>query len=267
MVQRQRLRLLVTVKAYPQISEKYHETVCVAGVRVPPDEPGFVRLYPVPYRYMDDEKQFRKYDIIEVDVARHASDARPESFRPDMTSLQVVRHVDSSGNWRDRLAYVDKLIAPSMCEIQRRQAVDGTSLGLFRPKTVQDFILEAAPVRSPGHTAIAAQGDLFNQDRKRLEALPYRFMYRFRCHEPACRGHRMGLLDWEVGASYLQWRRRYTAPGELEQKIRQKWLTEMTAPAKDLHFFTGNIHQHPGSFVLLGAFYPPRDVTSIQSLF
>jgi hypothetical protein len=40
-------RILVTVKAYPNPSSKYDETVCVAGIDVNSKE--WIRLYPVPY--------------------------------------------------------------------------------------------------------------------------------------------------------------------------------------------------------------------------
>jgi hypothetical protein len=48
--QEESMRLLVTVKAYPQPSKRYGETVCVAGVRIDTDIPSWVRLYPVAYR-------------------------------------------------------------------------------------------------------------------------------------------------------------------------------------------------------------------------
>lgn len=43
-------RILVTVKARPEPSEKYGETVCVAGIRLGTGSLHWVRLYPIPFR-------------------------------------------------------------------------------------------------------------------------------------------------------------------------------------------------------------------------
>jgi hypothetical protein len=253
----QRIRVLITVKAYPTLSERYRETVCVAGIRTDGESPAHVRLFPVPFRDLDEGKQFAKYDVVEVDVVEHAGDNRPESQRPRLDTLKVVDHLDSSDGWKRRSKLVAPLIAPSLCEIKRRQELDRTSLGVFRPAQVTDFKLEPAQERSAGLEAMASQINMFDPERKKLEALPYKFSYSFTCDDNQCRGHKMGLIDWEVGAAYLSWRRRYTAE-ELPGKLRQKWFEEICGPKNDPHLFVGNVHQHPRTFMLLGVFYPPK---------
>lgn len=57
-------RVLVTVKAYPNLSRKYGETVCVAGIDL--DTNQWIRLYPIPFRDLDSDQKFKKYNIIEV---------------------------------------------------------------------------------------------------------------------------------------------------------------------------------------------------------
>ncbi|MDQ2710039.1 MAG: hypothetical protein M3Z25_21535 [Actinomycetota bacterium] len=52
------MRVLVTVKAYPQPSRSYGETVCVAGVRIDTPTPSWTRLHPVacwkrPWGYLE----------------------------------------------------------------------------------------------------------------------------------------------------------------------------------------------------------------------
>lgn len=262
----QRIRVLITVKAYPQLSEKYKETVCVAGVRMDGARPQHVRLFPVPFRDLERGKQFKKYDIVEVDVTPHAGDSRPESLRPNLSTLAVVGHIDSRGGWKQRYAWIAPLVAPSLCEIKRRQQADGTSLGVFRPKQVTRFRLEPAAQRSAGLEAMASQINLFDPERRKLEALPYRFTYTFTCEDSGCRGHEMGLIDWEAAAAYLQWRGKYST-GELPKKMHQKWFEEICAPSRDVHFFVGNVHQYPKTFMLLGVFYPPKAVPGQGALF
>jgi hypothetical protein len=52
----QERRVLILCKTYPSPSAKYAETSCVAGM----DEQGnLIRLYPVPFRLIGDDKQFK----------------------------------------------------------------------------------------------------------------------------------------------------------------------------------------------------------------
>jgi hypothetical protein len=54
------MRVVITVKAAPNPSERYGETVCVAGLRLDSDHGGWVRLYPINFRELDDDSSFKK---------------------------------------------------------------------------------------------------------------------------------------------------------------------------------------------------------------
>lgn len=69
-------RILITVKAYPQPSSRYGEAVCVAGIT---EKGKWIRLYPVQFRDLPQEKQFKKYEWIEAKVIKSSDDTRPES--------------------------------------------------------------------------------------------------------------------------------------------------------------------------------------------
>ena len=113
-------RVLVVVKTYPCLSQKYDELVCTAGLK---EDGAWIRLYPVPFRKMKPYSQYRKYDWIELDVVKNTNDFRPESYRPvDFdTSISVVGHVDTKNAWAARKELVlrnvytdmDKLLADS----------------------------------------------------------------------------------------------------------------------------------------------------------
>ena len=93
---RQRARIMITVKTYPELSNKYRETSCVAGIRLDEGAPRHVRLFPVPFRLLREEDQFRKYSIIEIDVESHGTrDSRPESLRPDFS----INWISCSRTW------------------------------------------------------------------------------------------------------------------------------------------------------------------------
>lgn len=57
----ERMTLLIVVKAAPNPSQTYGETVCVAALRIDPHKPGWIRLYPINFRALEDPKAFRKY--------------------------------------------------------------------------------------------------------------------------------------------------------------------------------------------------------------
>ena len=62
-----RMRVLITVKAAPNPSQTYGETVCVAGLRLDLDNVGWVRLYPINFRDLGDDSKFKKYDVVSAD--------------------------------------------------------------------------------------------------------------------------------------------------------------------------------------------------------
>ncbi len=58
-------RVLITVKTYPTLSQKYGELVCTAGIR---SDGSWVRLYPIPFRRLYQDGRYKKYDWIETAI-------------------------------------------------------------------------------------------------------------------------------------------------------------------------------------------------------
>lgn len=261
----QTVEVLVLVKAYPQPSTKYTESVCVAGLRLDTDTPTWVRLYPVQFRLLRQERRFSKYDLIRVRVRRPTSgDTRPESFTPILDSIEKIGHLPSTHGWTERWPYVEQVKVASMCELQRRQREDGTSLGVFRPHELTDFeITPTSPEWDAGRQAALGQGNLLCESPKLpLEKIPFDFHYSFMCDDLACRGHRMSMIDWELGQNY-----RRTAGLPEEERMRlvmERWRDRVCSPTRDTHFFAGNIAKYQTTFVLLGAFWPPKPKLALR---
>lgn len=251
--------VLVLVKAYPQPSAKYQESVCVAGLRVDGPELEWIRLYPVQFRLLHTDLQFDKYDVIRVRVKRPTSgDKRRESFTPIIDSITKIDHLDTKHGWAKRIPYVDRVRIDSMCELQRRQREDGTSLGVFRPAEFTNFeITPTSPEWDAGRQAILGQGNLLDPAPKLpLEKIPFEFHFSFTCDDTACNGHRMSLIDWELGQSY-----RRTAGRPEDERVNllmEKWRDVVCGPTRDTHFFAGTLAKRRHQFVLLGAFWPPK---------
>jgi hypothetical protein len=256
---------LPLVKAYPALSKTYGEVSCIAGVQMTSEGPRWIRLYPVPFRALDDAQQFMKYQPIRVNVETHRGDRRPETRRPDRDSIRVTGEpIPTKNGWQLRRRFVEPLMALSMCEIQRRQAQDGTSLGVFRPKRVLDIEIKKADVKT-GKAEIArawaAQGSLLESPDgdeqahqiEALEMIPWTFKLRYECNDPRCRTHTQSIIDWEIAQYY----RRVQHTDDWRHRLRAKWIDQLCGPGRDTALFVGNQHQHPTSFLVLGVWWPP----------
>lgn len=251
-------KILITVKTYPVPARKGVEVSCTAGIT---EDGKWIRLFPMPYRLMDDAQQFRKYEWIEAPLKKAGNDSRPESFNPQIDQIEIGDSVSTKNNWSDRWDIVRPLVQPSMCGIQRKRDEEGSpTLGIFKP-TVSRLIIEKAETAdwSQGQKDTLSQTSLFyNLPDTPLQKIPYDFKYEFRCADPECKGHTMTCTDWEMGQSYRSWARQYG--NGWEEKFREKYEQELVKK-RDLHFFVGNLHQHPGTWIVVGLFYPPLSTT------
>lgn len=264
MVLSERARVLITVKASPEPSEKYGDTVCVAGVRLDKERPEWIRLYPIPFRWLTSEQQFHKYDIINVDLLPPKEDKRPESHRVNLDTVR--REGKPIKDLQARGAILEQLIGPTMCELRAGVIADrdGTSLGLVRPKLVKRVIVEQG---KPWTTAQQAKVDQALQ-REALfgEATPpelksprFTAKYEYFCESIACNGHTQSIIDWELTALQLSLRRDNERTAV--EKIRAKFHDQLCGPSKRPHFFVGNIADpiKRRNFSVLGLYAPPRE--------
>jgi len=255
--------VLITVKAYPNPSKKYQETVCVAGIVL---NKGLIRLYPIKYRSLPEDKKFKKYDIVNVDIVKH-NDGRPESYRPVLEKFKKVRNISTKydKSWSERKSIVLEFADESMCDIQRKQQEYGKSLGLFKPKEIHDLIITKDNNRNlESKKSLYSQMSMFGKTLKPLDDIPYSFKFKYSCYHSNCKGHVQSLIDWEVFELYRNIKKKYgNAIDTIKEKIKQKYLDEILSEKKDFYFFAGNQFLHPKSFILLGVFWPPKH-TGIQ---
>jgi hypothetical protein len=249
-------RVLITVKAYPNPSKKYGETVCCAGVDV--DTHQWIRLYPIPYRDLDSSQKFKKYTIISVKCRKASDDRRIESYKVDMDSIQPLSHLDTKRNWESRKKIVLPTISPSFCDILAATD-EGKSLGVFKPDGI-DFSWKKATLESEvKREACYAQLSFFDKHKKAIEQIPFDFYYHFKCYGfPNCPGHKLSIIDWEIGQAYRDWRRKYKPEELLLKMLRQKWLEHLCSRENDVYFYVGNMKRFRDHFMVLGIFYPKK---------
>lgn len=255
----ERMKVLITVKAAPQPSESYGETVCIAGLRLDLENQGWIRLYPINFRELESNDKFKKYEVIELEARpSHSHDPRPESWRPNITSITTV---GSLKTWKDRTPYISDYIETSMCKRLDgvRKSKNSRSLAAIRAKRVKGIDILPHPGWTPDEQrkidAYVAQTELGSTSpRVALQAPRFKAWYKYECQDPGCNGHRQGILDWELVA--LQMRLRHADDNFVRESIHEKFLLNMCGPEHDTVFFVGNQAKRQQVFSVLGVYYP-----------
>ncbi|MBI2854111.1 MAG: hypothetical protein HYX87_04215 [Chloroflexi bacterium] len=258
--ERQTKKVLITVRTYPVPSKSLIEVSCTAGIT---DDGHWIRLYPVPYRFLDYDKRFTKYQYIEAQVTKPTSDTRPESYRVDPETISVVSPVIPTTNtWQQRKAVIYPLKARSMCDLQEeRNLARQPTLGFIKPTITKLVIKPTSPEWTEAELARLRQFPLFgNAPKSELVKLPFDFRYQFVCEHSDCPGHDMLCTDWEMGWSYLKWKAKYES--NWEQEFRKTY--ERMMQENDTHFFVGTLHGNPSAWIVIGLFYPPKVAESAQ---
>ncbi|MDP2921465.1 MAG: hypothetical protein Q8O12_03745 [Candidatus Omnitrophota bacterium] len=250
--------ILVVVKAYPSLSTKYGETVCVAGIT---EDNKFIRLYPVRFRDMPFDKWFHKYQWIKLRVQKHTQDNRPESYRPDLENIQPgeIIGTDKDPTWSKRKKYVMPLVSGSMCEIIEEASLNKKSLGIFKPKEIISFDVTLGEEEWKGKKqTVADQRDLFSQKKTSLEKIPCNFKYSYICNSVGCKGHNQVVVDWEAGQLYRNLRDNGESPEDIIKKMKKKFGEQVMGPKRDTYFFVGSHSLYHESFMVLGIFWPAK---------
>ncbi|MGD1083966.1 MAG: hypothetical protein ABSA47_04345 [Verrucomicrobiota bacterium] len=254
-------QLLILTKTYPSPSAKYRETTCVAAVN---SSGQMRRLYPVPYRLLDGENQFQKWEWIRASISSADGDLRPESRHIDADSIQREGNIikPKDGDWSERVRWIQPHIVPTFAALEARRQATGETLGFLRSSKIVE--LQISPVKQVDWTEAdkikLSQDGLFDsseiKQRHPLRKLPVDFHYRYECAtsgKPETNIHK--LTDWEIGALYWNCVRSY-GPNGWEVKFRHRLETDFAK--KDLLLLMGTIHRFPDQWLIVGIVYPTK---------
>jgi len=257
-------RVLITVKTYPLPSRSYTELVCTAGLL---NGEKWIRMYPIPFRFLRDQKRYPKYSWVEIDLIRNTKDFRPESYRLKSENFTVLDKIKTTHDWAARKSYVFKEVFTSMENlISLAKGPTKKSLATVKPKEIVDFQIKPDEREwKKEWVEQLKQFDMFeskNQSghRKIIRKLPYKFYYHFLTEDNKLR--KLMIEDWEIGA--LFWKCLSKTDGDegaAKQLVRQKYFDQFLMK-KDLYLFLGttllNHNVAPNPFVIIGVFYPPK---------
>lgn len=261
-------RVLIAVKTYPVLSQKYIELVCTAGFR---EDGSWIRIYPSPFRFLEQSQKYSKYQWIEVDLDKNPRDSRPESYRPiNIDEIALKEKMPTDKSWEQRRKFIldNNTIHTNLQTIIDAAKNNEYSLVIFKPTEVIDFIVKPTEREWQVDRKIAAeesskQGSLFDDndkaDYRLVRKLPYKFSYRFKDDQ----GKKSTLMieDWEIGQLYWNCLERYQDESAAIAKVREKYLDDF-ASTKDLYLFLGTTYEHHmrrarNPYVVIGTFHPP----------
>lgn len=243
----------------PEISQKYQELVCVAGIT---DDGQWRRIYPIPWKafWKNSETKFKKKTWIEYELASDKpSDHRPESRKIKFESIKPggeAAFADIESLLQKRLTTVEALEEAGTKK--QSLGVVKPSILDFKPMTNKQY--EKAFLKKPQRTLEGAPAI-------RLDIPEYKYQYVFkddvdgRTHECLCE-------DWELGALYRNCKKRmeegkYRDETQVHEKIREKMLDGITKFGP-VYFIMGSHSRFP-TYMVVGVMYPKKsDQTTNQ---
>ncbi len=262
-------KIYILVKTYPNFSMQYEETVCTAGVL---ENGKWVRIYPVPYRLLQDYERYEKHQWISVDLQRNTRDHRRESYRP-ISDFKLLKKVGTNDRWAERREILSAVpVYSDMQELinkaQKNSPEKKLSLAMFKPAQILNFSweknsskLDTKKVQQletrKAQIDLIPSKDNIEHQFKNAEKLPYKFFYHFR--DAKKKESRMMIEDWEVGALFWNCLRKYNDELIALRKVKQKFLNGFATI--DLHLILGTTYKHHNTalnpFVIVGVYYPP----------
>ena len=171
-ISQQSSRVTILVKALPQPSKQYGETVCCAGVT---QEGKWKRLFPIRFRHLQGDQSFSRWDWVSFKYREPTRDKREESCHVFEDS--IIIEGEFSKNERSR--FLNRIIVGSASHAMAK----GQSLALIRPKNTKFICKTKSPSEideeKESYRISAQQDSFFDQKLADLEPSPYEFRFSF----------------------------------------------------------------------------------------
>ncbi len=262
-------KVLITVKTYPLPSSDHGEVVCTAGLL---ENGKWVRMYPISSNMYDDKK-YPKYCWVQLDLVKHPSDFRIESYMPKQgldEPLHFINRIGTDDYWAARKEYVYKEVFTSISELISLSKSENRSLGTLKPLKIIDFLIDKTEREwKPQWVEKLKQLRMFDlgddgeaKPRRIIRKVPYVFKYKF-LSEGDSKPREMSIHDWEIGT--LFWNSLRQADGDEEvakSLVRQKYFDDFVSQ-KDILLFLGTTYEFhkrrvDNPFIITGVFYPTK---------
>ncbi len=248
--------ILVIAKTYPECSKKYGCLVCIAGIN---EEGEWRRLYPIPFHVFYQSKyeglRFKKFDLISATLQRAPHDRRKESYKiVDPYKITIEGSIE---DWEERRKVASEHLDSGFSKL----GDDNRSLGIIKPKDVQDFIMQQRMrIKDEGEKVVLDKTiqTLLPEFPEADSKGPFRPMelpwlgYSYTCHDEDCNGHKMMCIDWEIQELYRKLRKEGEKMAFQKTRDKALWMVE-----RDLYFCVGTTWRFP-SWMIISLIYPPK---------
>ena len=133
-------KALIVVRTYPTPAKKGVEVSCTAAIT---EDGEWLRLFPVPYRFLSEDQRFRKYQWVEATVTK-SSDPRPESYKLRPNGIKILSEpLPTTNAWQARKDIIFQLRSHCLCCLKKLYDQQTyPTLGIFRPKVIQSLIIK-----------------------------------------------------------------------------------------------------------------------------
>lgn len=235
----------IVVKALPHRSSKHFETVCCAGVG---RDLKWRRQYPVPYRLLEGDQKFRRWDWIDYEFTSPKNDPRWESQRVVPDSIKISAKVREA----ERETILNKIMRENLEEASARDE----SLALVRPEAIRMRAFRKTEKmltkEREDHRRLAAQGSLFGPPVRPLNPCPFRF--RLSWNEPGKQTRHHTCDDWETSTAFFRFQR---SKGEQEairevSRVYQEFFEKGLALAFSTHSYRNKHYAKSDQWLLVG---------------
>ncbi len=252
------IQLMVNCKTYPAVSKKYTETVCTGGVT---SEGDFIRLYPVPFRFLDEEQKYKRWDVIRVKAYRDTKDKRPESWH--LSPGCEIKIIDRVENEDQRWKWMEKVVYPSTAAMDEKDITNGCvqiePISLYWKKDPGEW--------TASQKSVIQQGDLFatkEQKRGMAERIPWQFRLKYR-EVSTGREDDNKVLAWSYYQGFLRHRNDVGDEQSLEGVCES--IRKSIFDADRVVFGIFGTHSRFGDWMISALYHLPRSIQIRRGLF
>jgi hypothetical protein len=246
------IELMVNCKTYPAVSSKYVETVCTGGVRPNGD---FVRLYPVPFRFLDTDEQYKRWDVIRVRAYRDTKDQRPESWH--IEPGVAIERLEAITTDRQRWEWMKKSVHESAEAMESRKLTNGC----VQIEPVEFYWKPDSKEWTPNQMNVIRQGDLFASKEQMLslaDRVPWQFRLKYR-EKNTGRMDDGKVLAWSYYQGFRRARSRMGTDEEALETIADRVRGSIFNPEKRVFAILGT-HSRFGHWMISSLYHVPNEV-------
>ena len=248
------IELMVNCKTYPAVSSRYVETVCTGGV-MPTGE--FVRLYPIPFRFLDSEEQYKRWDVIRVRAYRDSKDTRPESWH--IEPGVAIERIDTITSEKRRWDWMRATVHDSATAMESK----GLTNGCVDIEPLELYWKPDPKEWTPAQKEVILQGDLFASKEQMLslaDRVPWQFRLKYR-EKNTGREDDGKVLAWSYYQGFRRARDKVKTDEEALETVAERIKNSIFNPERNVFAILGT-HSRFGHWMISSLYHLPTEIIS-----